>query len=114
VGFTAVLHAWDQEPNLHPHLHLVVTGGGLSEDGERWIPAGNSFLLPVRALSKIIRGKFLEGLEKAFLEGRLRGKVPGFLQNPGLAHDDDYENALRDSHNRLLHMSYVFKALSLT
>ena len=75
VGFTAVLHTWDQDLNLHPHLHLVVTGGGLSEDGERWIAARNSFLLPVRALSKIIRGKFLEGLEQAFREGRLQGKV---------------------------------------
>jgi hypothetical protein len=81
VGFTAVLHTWDQDLNLHPHLHLVVTGGGLSEDGERWIPAGNSFLLPVRALSKIIRGKFMEALEKAFREGRLQGKVQG-LEGP--------------------------------
>jgi Putative transposase/Transposase zinc-binding domain len=81
VGFTAVLHTWDQDLNLHPHLHLVVTGGGLSEDGERWIAARNSFLLPVRALSKIIRGKFLEGLEKAFREGRLRGEVP-CLEDP--------------------------------
>ena len=81
VGFTAVLHTWDQDLNLHPHLHLVVTGGGLSPDGERWIPAGNSFLLPVRALSKIIRGKFLEGLEKAFREGRLKGEVP-CLEDP--------------------------------
>ena len=81
VGFTAVLHTWDQDLNWHPHLHLVVTGGGLSEDGERWIAARNSFLLPVRALSKIIRGKFLEGLEKAFREGRLRGQVP-CLEDP--------------------------------
>jgi hypothetical protein len=81
VGFTAVLHTWDQDLNLHPHLHLVVTGGGLSPDGERWIPAGNSFLLPVRALSKIIRGKFMEALEKAFREGRLQGKVQG-LEGP--------------------------------
>jgi hypothetical protein len=81
VGFTAVLHTWDQDLNLHPHLHLVVTGGGLSEDGERWIPVGNSFLLPVRALSKIIRGKFMEALEKAFREGRLQGKVQG-LEGP--------------------------------
>ena len=76
VGFTAVLHTWDQVLNLHPHLHLVVTGGGLSADGERWIPAGNSFLLPVRALSKIIRAKFLEALEKAFREERLKGTLP--------------------------------------
>jgi hypothetical protein len=81
IGFTAVLHTWDQELKSHHHLHLVVTGGGLSEDGERWIAAGNSFLLPVRALSKIIRGKFLEGLEKAFREGRLKGEVPG-LEDP--------------------------------
>ena len=75
VGFTAVLHTWDQVLNLHPHLHLVVTGGGLSADGERWIAARNSFLLPVRALSKIIRGKFLEGLQQAYQEGRLEGQV---------------------------------------
>jgi hypothetical protein len=81
VGFTAVLHTWDQDLNLHPHLHLVVTGGGLSPDSERWIAAGNSFLLPIRALSKIIRGKFMEALEKAFREGRLQGKVQG-LEGP--------------------------------
>jgi len=81
IGFTAVLHTWDQELNSHNHLHLVVTGGGLSEDGERWIAAGNSFLLPVRALSKIIRAKFMEALEKAFREGKLQGKVQG-LEGP--------------------------------
>lgn len=75
VGFTAVLHTWDQDLNLHPHLHLVVTGGGLSTDGDRWMAARNSFLLPVRALSKIIRGKFLEGLKQAYQEGRLQGQV---------------------------------------
>jgi hypothetical protein len=81
IGFTAVLHTWDQELNSHHHLHLVVTGGGLSEDGERWIAAGNSFLLPVRALSKIIREKFMEALEKAFREDRLPAKVHG-LEGP--------------------------------
>ena len=77
VGFTAVLHTWDQELKSHHHLHLVVTGGGLSEDGERWIAAGNSFLLPVKALAKIIRAKFMEGLKQAYHEGRLEGKVQG-------------------------------------
>jgi hypothetical protein len=76
IGFTAVLHTWDQDLNLHPHLHLVVTGGGLSLDGERWIAAKNSFLLPVKALSKIIRGKFLEALEQVWHEGRLGGQIP--------------------------------------
>jgi hypothetical protein len=57
-------------------LHLVVTGGGLSADGQGWIAARHSLLLPVRALSKIIRAKFLEGLEKAFREERLKGMLP--------------------------------------
>jgi hypothetical protein len=76
IGFTAVLHTWDQDLNWHPHLHLVVTGGGLSLDGDRWIAARNRYLIPVRALSKIIRGKFLEALEKAWHEGKLRGRIP--------------------------------------
>ena len=76
IGFTAVLHTWDQDLNWHPHLHLVATGGGLSLDGDRWLAAKNSFLVPVKALSKIIRGKFLEALEKAWHAGKLRGRVP--------------------------------------
>jgi hypothetical protein len=76
VGFTAVLHTWDQDLNFHPHLHIVATGGGLSPDGSRWISATNGFLLPVRALSKIIRAKFAEALDKAFQEGRLKGNAP--------------------------------------
>jgi hypothetical protein len=83
IGFTAVLHTWDQDLNLHPHLHLVVTGGGLSLDGESWIAAKNSFLLPVKALSKIIRGKFLEALEQVRHEGRFGGQIPP-AQFPGL------------------------------
>jgi hypothetical protein len=76
VGFTAVLHTWDQDLNFHPHLHIVATGGGLSPDGSRWISATNGFLLPVRALSKIIRAKFAQALEKVFQEERLKGNVP--------------------------------------
>jgi len=75
IGFTAVLHTWDQDLNFHPHLHLVVTGGGLSPEADRWIAARNGFLLPVRALSKIIRAKFMEGLKQAYQEGRLEGRV---------------------------------------
>lgn len=76
IGFTAVLHTWDQELNFHPHLHIVATGGGLSQDGTRWVCAANSFLLPVRALSMIIKGKFVEALEEVFREGKLKGNVP--------------------------------------
>ena len=76
VGFTAVLHTWDQDLNFHPHLHIVATGGGLSTDGSKWISATNGFLLPVRALSKIIRAKFAQALEKVYQEGRLKGNAP--------------------------------------
>jgi hypothetical protein len=70
-GFTAILHTWTQELRFHPHLHMVVTAGGLSLEADRWIPAKNNFLVPVRALSKMVRGKFLDGLEKAFEQGTL-------------------------------------------
>ncbi|MFP3868840.1 MAG: IS91 family transposase [Desulfobacteraceae bacterium] len=75
VGFTPVLHTWDQNLKFHPHLHIVVTGGGLSADATTWIVASNSFPLPVKAISKIIRAKFLEALDQVFQEGRLQGKV---------------------------------------
>lgn len=65
VGFTAVLHTWDSRMLLHPHLHCVVPGGGLSQDGTAWVPSRDRFFLPVRVLSKMFRGKFLDGLKRA-------------------------------------------------
>jgi Putative transposase/Transposase zinc-binding domain len=70
-GFTTILHTWTQELQFHVHLHMVVTAGGLNLEGDRWIPAKNSFLVPVRALAKMVRGKFLDGLQKAFEQGTL-------------------------------------------
>jgi hypothetical protein len=57
-GFTAVLHTWGRQVQYHPHLHFIVPAGGLSTDRKKWLPAGDSFYLPVRALSKISRAKF--------------------------------------------------------
>jgi len=71
LGLTAVLHTWGQTLNLHVHLHCVVTGGALAPDGARWIPAKPGFLFPVKALSKVFRGKFLAGLAVAIQQGRL-------------------------------------------
>ena len=71
VGFTAVLHTWGQNLLFHPHLHCVVTGGGLSPDGKRWLPTREDYLLPVRVLSRLFRGKFLAGLQRAHAEGLL-------------------------------------------
>lgn len=72
IGFTAVLHTWGQNLLFHPHLHCVVTGGGLSPDGTRWIPARQGYLLPVQVLAKLFRGKFLAGLKEAYQSGELR------------------------------------------
>jgi len=74
VGFTAVLHTWGQKLLFHPHLHCVVTGGGLFPDGKRWVPTRQDYLLPVRVLSRLFRGKFLAGLQGAYSEGLLELK----------------------------------------
>jgi hypothetical protein len=63
VGFTMVLHTWDQQLRPHFHVHCVIAAGALSDDGSRWIEAGRNFLFPVRALSKVFRAKYLESLQ---------------------------------------------------
>src|SRR6266700_3004018 len=73
IGFLAVLHTWGQNLHLHPHLHCIVPGGGISPDGSRWIACPKStFFLPVRVLSSRFRKKFLGQLEQAFRKGALR------------------------------------------
>jgi hypothetical protein len=70
LGFTAVLHTWGQTLMPHVHLHCIVTGGGLSLDGTRWIPGKKrGFLFPVRALATVFRGKFLARLTAAHRTG---------------------------------------------
>ena len=71
IGFLAVLHTWGQTLLHHPHLHCVVPGGGLSPDQRRWIPCGHKFFLPVKVLSVVFRGKFLDALERAFKKHKL-------------------------------------------
>ncbi len=73
IGFLAVLHTWGQNLHLHPHLHCVVPGGGLSPDGSRWIACRkSSFFLPVRLLSRRFREKFLGHMRKLFRAGGLQ------------------------------------------
>src|SRR5215472_783620 len=71
VGITAILHTWGQNLLFHPHLHCVVTGGGLAADGHSWVAGRRRYLLPVKVLSKLFRGKFLAGLKKAYQAGQL-------------------------------------------
>jgi hypothetical protein len=75
LGITAVLHTWGQNLAQHVHLHCVVTGGALAADGRRWIPARKGFLFPVRALSKVFRGKSLAALQQASACGQLPADV---------------------------------------
>jgi hypothetical protein len=72
IGFFAVLHTWGQNLLHRPHLHCVVTGGGLSADGSQWISCRAGFFLPVGVLSRLFRRLFLENLLKAFDAGKLQ------------------------------------------
>ena len=77
VGFIAVLHTWSQTLMDHPHLHCIVTGGGLSPEKDQWIEPKTDFFLPVKVLSRLFRGKLLAYLKEAWQKGKLifPGKV---------------------------------------
>jgi hypothetical protein len=84
IGVLMVLHTWGQNLHHHPHVHCVVTGGGLScaESGKvdavpRWMACRPGFFLPVRVLSRVFRGRFLAGLHTAFAQSKLA--LPGRL-----------------------------------
>jgi Putative transposase len=64
LAVLAVLHTWTQQLNLHPHVHCLVSGGGISDDGSTWDPARRKFLLPIKALAKLVRGKFRALLQR--------------------------------------------------
>ena len=64
LGITAVLHTWTRELQLHPHLHCIVTAGGIAPERDRWIHSRPNYLLPVRVLSDVFRGKFLAALRR--------------------------------------------------
>src|ERR1700674_5373982 len=72
IGITSVLHTWGSAMTHHPHVHMIVPGGGLSTDGSRWISCKPDFLLPVRVLSKLFRRLMLEKCLAAHEAGRLQ------------------------------------------
>ena len=74
-GFTGVLHTWGRTLEYHPHVHYVVPGGGLSDDGAQWLPSRVDFFVPVRALSKIFRAKFRDCLRRAGLLSQVDSSV---------------------------------------
>lgn len=71
IGFLSLLHTWGQNLQHHPHVHCVVPAGGIASDRSRWIPSPNRSFLPVRVLSKVFRGKFVDALKRLFRTGKL-------------------------------------------
>ena len=71
LAITSVLHTWGSAMTHHPHVHMIVPGGGISMDGERWISSRKKYLLPVQVLSRLFRRRFLEMLTKAHDAGQL-------------------------------------------
>jgi Putative transposase/Transposase zinc-binding domain len=72
IGITAVLHTWGSALTHHPHVHMIVPGGGIALDGERWVCCRPGFFLPVRVLSRLFRRLFVERLVAAHDAGRLQ------------------------------------------
>jgi hypothetical protein len=72
IGFISVLHAWGSAMTHHPHVHMIVPGGGISPDGRSWIACRRGFFLPVLVLSKLFRRLMLEKLAAAHKAGKLR------------------------------------------
>jgi hypothetical protein len=81
IGITAVLHTWGSALTHHPHIHMIVPGGGIALDGTRWVAGRQGFLLPVRVLSKLFRRLFLTGL----LDLHARGQLAFFGEAQALA-----------------------------
>ena len=72
IGITSVLHTWGSAMTHHPHVHMIVTGGGLSPDGSKWIGSQPDYLVPVQVLSALFRRRMLEMLQTAHAAGRLQ------------------------------------------
>ena len=84
IGFLAVLHTWDQKLLDHFHLHCLIPAGALSPDGRRWVAARKDFLFPVKALSRVFRGKFVALLKEKLRPAAARlSRANGKLGRPG-------------------------------
>ena len=95
IGVTMVLHTWGSAMTHHPHVHCVVPGGGVSNDGQRWIPCRPGFFLPVRVLSRLFRRLFLEQLLLAYNAGQLQF----FGQHRSLHNPQTFDNYLQPVRN---------------
>jgi len=99
VGATTVLHTWTRKLEFHPHVHALVTAGGLSRDGETWGSASRQFLFPVKVLGQVFRGKMMTALGRAYDDG-------------AFARFDDFQDpqGFRDLMARVARLSWVVYA----
>jgi hypothetical protein len=80
LGASLVLHTWTRDLRFHPHVHAIVTGGGLSLDGSRWVSTRKDYFMPVKQLGAVFRAEFMKGLTQLWRKGALDGfEVPGGL-----------------------------------
>ena len=87
VGMTSVLHTWGSALTHHPHIHMIVPGGGLSKGGNRWVTCKPGFFLHVRVLSRLFRRLFIDGLLALHRAGELNffGELTGLLEPQAFA-----------------------------
>ena len=91
IAITSVLHTWGSAMTHHPHVHMIVPGGGISPDGSRWVACRPNFFLPVRVLSRLFRRLFLQMLDAAHADGQLKF----FGAHTGLADKDQFARFLK-------------------
>jgi hypothetical protein len=102
-GFVGVLHTWGRTLEYHPHVHYLVPGGGVSEDGATWLPSRPNFFVPVKALSVIYRAKFREAMRRA---GLLEQIDPSVWHEAWVVHSQ----AVGDGRDSLKYLApYVFR-----
>jgi hypothetical protein len=102
-GFFGVLHTWGRTLEFHPHIHYVVPGGGVSDDGTRWLPSRPDFFVPVKALSILFRAKFRDALDRA---GLLAQTDPAVWRQKWVVHS----KAVGDGRASLQYLApYVFR-----
>jgi hypothetical protein len=87
IGATLVLHTWGSALTHHPHVHGIVPGGGLAADGKTWVACRPGFFLPVRVLSRLLRRRFIEELQRLHSAGQLRF----FGEHAGLSDADQFK-----------------------
>ena len=81
IGFISILHTWGQNLMEHPHIHTIVTGGGLSLDKKEWITSKEGFFIPVKVISAVFKGKFLYYLKKSYYRKKIKISNTSSLPN---------------------------------